>query len=123
MNFFLLCIPVLIISAVLFSERLTYRTHETGLILITGASTGIGRHAAEHLASKHKFTVLAGVRKDSDAADIVKMNIPNLKPILIDVANHDSCVSAVDTIKAMMTESGLPFVALVNNAGVSSKMP
>jgi len=38
----------------------------TGLVLVTGASTGIGRSTATHLASLG-FRVLAGVRKDLDA--------------------------------------------------------
>jgi NADPH:quinone reductase-like Zn-dependent oxidoreductase len=56
---FLLDIPFLI-------DRLTtmpYTVHTKGGVLITGASTGIGRDAAVALASKHKgFVVYAGVR-------------------------------------------------------------
>lgn len=91
-------------------------------MLITGASTGIGRHAAETLAAKHKFLVLAGVRKESDAENIRNMNIDNLQPIIIDVTSHESCVLAVDVIKKLMSDLNLPFVGLVNNAGIGRTM-
>ncbi len=124
MNWFLVTIPITLVAfAIFFCEQIRYKSHETGIVLITGASTGIGRHAAEFLANNHKYTVLAGVRKESDAQDILNMNIANLKPLIVDVTKHDSCVAAIDNIKELMKETSLPFVALVNNAGVSSKMP
>ena len=48
----------------------TYPVHTKGAILITGASTGIGLHAAQHLSALG-FRVYAGVRS-SQAAEQVK---------------------------------------------------
>ncbi len=41
-----------------FVERKKFQVNEVGIVLITGASTGIGRHAAEHIAKKHKVLML-----------------------------------------------------------------
>ncbi len=74
----------------LFGSK-TYTVHQSGIVVITGASIGIGRHAAEHLAQKYKsYLVLAGVRRASDAESIRDMRISNLQPIIIDVYRSDS---------------------------------
>lgn len=100
-----------------YISRVKYVSLSEGVIFITGASTGIGRHAAEYLASRHsKFVVLAGVRRHEDAAEITSLNISNLKPILIDVASHESCVRAIQELQSILESSNLPLVALVNNA-------
>lgn len=93
----------------------TYHVHKDGIVLITGASTGIGRHAAEYLADHTNFTVYAGVRKERDINDILSLNKPNLIPILLDVTSKESIEAAIKVIQA----SSKPFVALVNNAGIS----
>jgi NAD(P)-dependent dehydrogenase (short-subunit alcohol dehydrogenase family) len=95
---------------------------QTGIVVISGASSGIGRHAAVHLAG-NGYTVFAGVRKEADADSILNLQVKGLHPVLLDVTNHDSCVSALDTVKQFSRESGLPIVGLVNNAGVSRKFP
>lgn len=46
----------------LFTVRKEYTVHESGGIVVTGASTGIGRHAALALAKKG-YVVYAGCRK------------------------------------------------------------
>ncbi len=50
--------------------RPTYPVHRGGVVLITGASTGIGYDAALELM-KEGYYVLAGVRKESDIANFV----------------------------------------------------
>lgn len=40
-------------------------------VLVTGASTGIGRRITEHLSASG-FYVFAGARKDEDIADLSK---------------------------------------------------
>ena len=101
-----------------YISRVKYVSLSEGVIFITGASTGIGRHAAEYLASRHsKFVVLAGVRRHEDAAEITSLNISNLKPILIDVASHESCVRAIQVLQSILeTSNPSTSVALVNNA-------
>ena len=105
----------------LFGSK-TYTVHQSGIVVITGASTGIGRHAAEHLAQKYKsYLVLAGVRRASDAESIRDMGISNLQPIIVDVTDHDSVVRAVDEVKALIEKTALSLIAVVNNAGIAQK--
>lgn len=90
--------------------------HREGLVVITGASTGIGRSAAEALATQYPgLTVLAGVRREADAASIRASGLANLRPITLDVASGDSVSLAVNEIEAM----NMAVVGLVNNAGVA----
>ena len=53
---------VVLHQVVLFATRKEYTVHESGGIVVTGASSGIGRHAALALAKKG-FVVYAGCRK------------------------------------------------------------
>lgn len=113
----------LVAVLVYFAERREYTVHREGIVLITGASTGIGRDAAEYLASNSDYLVLAGVRKQSDYNSIVEMNKSNLLPLTVDVTSHESCVSAIDQIRSLSESKGLPFVGLVNNAGLGGFNP
>jgi len=54
-------------------------------VLITGASTGIGRSAAEYLAGQG-WRVFAGVRKFEDAETLDRLN-RNIFPLILDVAD------------------------------------
>lgn len=94
------------------------RVYDQGVVVVTGASSGIGKDAAEYIANRG-FTVLAGVRKESDAERIRAMGYTNLLPLMIDVTNHEQCVAALEVVKHTMLEKDLPFVGLINNAGIS----
>ena len=80
-------------------------------ILVTGASTGIGRHLAESLAAAGHH-VYAGARKEKDLAELGA--IENITAVQLDVTKQDQ----VDAAVAMITEKGTGLYALVNNAGV-----
>ena len=80
-------------------------------ILVTGASTGIGRHLAETLAETG-YHVYAGARKDKDLAALDA--IDNVTAVRLDVTNQDQ----VDAVVEMIGEKGTGLYALVNNAGV-----
>jgi NAD(P)-dependent dehydrogenase (short-subunit alcohol dehydrogenase family) len=80
-------------------------------ILVTGASTGIGRHLAETLA-ENGYHVYAGARKDKDLAALDA--IDNVTAVRLDVTNQDQ----VDAVVEMIGEEGTGLYALVNNAGV-----
>lgn len=115
---------VVVAAALVYkAERKEYPPHTSGIILITGASSGIGRDAAEHLAKNYNFLVLAGVRKESDFQKIQEQNHKNLLPLIIDVSSHESCVHAVEKLKELIDKHNLPFVGLVNNAGVGEFNP
>ena len=85
-------------------------------VLITGASTGLGRAMAELLASKGHF-VYAGARKDKDIAELSA--IENIQGIRLDVTVQSDIDAAVKTI----TEAGRGLYGLVNNAGVGVIYP
>ena len=85
-------------------------------VLITGASTGIGRHATETLAAKGYF-IYAGARKQ---ADLDALNeIPNVQAIRLDVTKQEDVDAAVETVR----KGGRGLYGLVNNAGVGSGGP
>jgi NAD(P)-dependent dehydrogenase (short-subunit alcohol dehydrogenase family) len=89
--------------------------------LVTGASSGIGRHLAELLAAAGAKVGLAARRLDllADAArDIAAAGGESL-PISLDVTQSDSVVAAVAKAES---ELG-PLTILVNNAGVVVSKP
>lgn len=81
-------------------------------VLVTGASTGIGRSIALMLA-EHGMTVYAGVRKAEDGEDLAEAAVGVLKPVRLDVTS-DADIEG--TLKTIAGDGGLG--ALVNNAGV-----
>jgi len=80
-------------------------------VLVTGASTGIGRKMTELLASKG-YLVYAGARKPEDLAALNR--IPNVQSIKLDVTNPAEIAAAVATVE----KAGRGLYGLVNNAGV-----
>lgn len=89
---------------------------EQKAVLITGASTGIGRNMAERLAEEGHF-VYAGARKDKDLAELDA--IENIKAVRLDVTKQDD----VDAVVVLITEEGRGLWGLVNNAGVATSGP
>ena len=80
-------------------------------ILITGASSGIGRKTAEVLAAEGYF-VFAGARKEKDLKELSAMD--NIQGIRLDVTVQADIDAAVKTVE----EAGLGLYGLINNAGV-----
>lgn len=80
-------------------------------VLVTGASSGLGRVTAETLAARGYF-VYAGARKDADLAELDA--IENIQAVRLDVNQQDQIDAAVTTIR----EAGRGLYGLVNNAGV-----
>jgi NAD(P)-dependent dehydrogenase (short-subunit alcohol dehydrogenase family) len=78
------------------------------LALVTGASTGIGRACALHLAGLG-FHVLAGVRDQADAPD-------NLEALRLDVTSEPDVAAAAERV-------GGELHVLVNNAGIAISGP
>ena len=97
--------------------RKAFPVHKKGIILLTGASSGIGRHTAEHL-TKVGYTVVGTVISEKEMDELKSENIRNLIPIVVDVTNHDHCNTAINTIEKEMRARNLPLVAVVNNAGI-----
>ncbi|PNU03116.1 2-deoxy-D-gluconate 3-dehydrogenase [Novosphingobium guangzhouense] len=83
-------------------------------ILVTGASSGLGRHFAQVLAANGANVVLAARRRD--ALEQLAAEIGSAaKVVALDVTDPESVCNAV-------AEAG-PIDVLVNNAGVSSAQP
>lgn len=80
-------------------------------VLVTGASSGIGRNLAETLAANGYF-VYAGARKQADLDALNK--IPNIQSLRLDVTKQDEIDAAVKTVRA----GGKGLYGLVNNAGI-----
>ncbi len=85
-------------------------------VLITGASSGLGRAMAETLAANGYF-VYAGARKDKDLEELTA--IDNIQGVRLDVNKQDQIDAAVKTISA----AGRGLYGLVNNAGVVVVQP
>ena len=89
--------------------------------LVTGASSGIGRHIAELLAAAGAKVALAARRGErlAEAAREIEAAGGECRPIACDVTRPDSVAAAV---AAAETELG-PLTILVNNAGVVVSKP
>jgi NAD(P)-dependent dehydrogenase (short-subunit alcohol dehydrogenase family) len=85
-------------------------------VLVTGASTGIGRKITERLAADGHF-VYAGARKPQDLEALGRL--ANVQAIKLDVTNASDIAAAVATI----TQAGRGLYGVVNNAGVAVSGP
>jgi NAD(P)-dependent dehydrogenase (short-subunit alcohol dehydrogenase family) len=83
--------------------------------LVTGTSTGIGEACATRLAGLG-WTVFAGVRRTEDGERLKTQIIGDVRPVILDVSNHDDIQRVIDVIATEVGSHGLQ--ALVNNAGV-----
>lgn len=84
-------------------------------VLITGASTGIGKAAALHLDGMG-FRVFAGMRRDRDAEALRNESRGRITPLTIDVTKPDTLAAAAMVVEAV-SSGGL--WGLVNNAGIA----
>lgn len=85
-------------------------------IMVTGASTGIGRFTSEYLADIG-FSVYACARKDKDLAALGKIN--HITPLRLDITKEEEIAAAVEVIE----KTGTGLYALVNNAGITKGGP
>ncbi len=88
-------------------------------VLITGASTGIGRATALRLDAAG-WRVFAGVRKEADAEGLRVAASERLVPLILDITEAEQIAAAAERIAAE-AEGGLD--GLVNNAGVAIPGP
>jgi NAD(P)-dependent dehydrogenase (short-subunit alcohol dehydrogenase family) len=89
-------------------------------ILITGATSGIGRDAAVRLA-RAGHLVLAGGRRADALADLARAAGGRVEPVVLDVADPASVAAARELVERGTRGRGLD--VLVNNAGYALPGP
>jgi NAD(P)-dependent dehydrogenase (short-subunit alcohol dehydrogenase family) len=87
------------------------------LVVVSGASTGMGAATAKELARKG-FYVLAGVRRDMD---VDALRAEGIEPQILDIT-VDSHIAAIAD-RVARDPLGRPLRALINNAGISVNAP
>jgi NAD(P)-dependent dehydrogenase (short-subunit alcohol dehydrogenase family) len=85
----------------------------SGIVLVTGASSGIGEATALHL-KELGFDAVAAVRKDEDAERLAGRG---LRTVRLDVTDTDSIAAAREEV------GDGPLAGLVNNAGIAVAAP
>lgn len=88
-------------------------------VLVTGASTGIGRATALRLDAAG-WRVFAGVRRESDAESLREAGSERIAPLAVDVTDGGQIAAAAERIGA---ETGGRLDGLVNNAGIAIPGP
>ena len=87
------------------------------LIVVTGASTGMGAATARELARRGSH-VLAGVRRDVDA-DALRGD--GIEPHILDITVESDVAAIAERVEN--DPQGRPLRALINNAGVAINAP
>lgn len=85
-------------------------------VVVTGASTGIGRAAAEALVAQG-FHVFGSVRKPADGQSLREQLGEHVTPLQFDVTDAEAIAAAVPVVQEFVGDDTL--AGLVNNAGVA----
>lgn len=88
-----------------------------GGVVVTGASTGIGRATALRLAAVG-FRVFGTVRRETDAPGL---RAEQVEPVSLEVTDPASIAAARDRVLAALGDT--PLLGLVNNAGAPAAGP
>eukprot|EP00884_Botryococcus_braunii_P005714 jgi/Botrbrau1/15143/Bobra.0149s0013.1 len=89
-------------------------------VVVTGASTGIGKGLCQLLTSKGYF-VFGSVRKERDGMDLRRELGEQFSPLLFDVTNQQQVHDASQKVREAL--GGQTLFGLVNNAGVANGGP
>jgi NAD(P)-dependent dehydrogenase (short-subunit alcohol dehydrogenase family) len=89
-------------------------------VVITGASTGIGRATAKLLLARG-FRVFGSVRKQADAISLKTEFGADFIPLLFDVTDEAAVLAAAGEVRAAL--NGETLAGLVNNAGIAVAGP
>ncbi len=96
------------------------RIDRNELIVVTGASTGIGAATVNELA-RRGFHVLAGVRREVDADALRGLGIEGIEPCILDIIVESDITAIADRVAR--DPQRRPLRALVNNAGIAINAP
>src|SRR3712207_2967773 len=77
-----------------------------GAVVITGASTGIGRACTLSLGALD-FQVFAGVRRAEDGESLRRATSARLTPVFIEVTDEQSIAAAVESVWREVGDAGL----------------
>ena len=89
-------------------------------VVVSGASTGIGKATALHLDSLG-LRVFAGVRRDEDGEALRRDSSDRLTPVRLDVTNADEVAAVARQVGEAVQDSRL--AGIVNNAGIAVAGP
>lgn len=89
-------------------------------VLVTGASSGIGRGTARVLVGRG-VRVFGSVRREADAERLQTELGPLFTPLVFDITDEGAVGQAADRVRAAL--KGVRLGGLVNNAGVSAPAP
>jgi NAD(P)-dependent dehydrogenase (short-subunit alcohol dehydrogenase family) len=92
-------------------------SHQKEIMVVSGASTGMGAATARQLAARG-YHVLAGVRREQDGRAI---RADGIEPVILDITRPEHISALVDRITS--DPDRRPVRALVNNAGISINAP
>jgi short-subunit dehydrogenase len=103
-----------------------YPTNAGGVVVLTGATSGLGKDAAFFLA-KQGYYVIAGARNDAKAKilqdEATAAGVADrLQAIALEAGNDSHYTNAVSVAEAAMGRESVPFAGLINNAGVHNRM-
>lgn len=96
---------------------MTNSLREQEIVVVTGASSGIGAATAKEMAQRG-YHVLAGVRREQDANEL---RTANIEPVILDITSQSDITAVADRINN--DPLGRPLRALVNNAGKGANAP
>ena len=115
---FFLCFLFLLLMHIYYNN---YEVNEKGAILITGCSSGLGKHMSL-LLNNLGYTVYATVRNDKDKTNL-KDICPKLRVLKLDVRDKKQCEKIINQIEQELINDNLNLIGLINNAGISRRMP
>lgn len=123
----LLIQPVVALSRMIIRQNSPKRFFEGKTVLITGASSGIGRALAKHLAGLGSNLILSSRSKDKleEVSSEIKKVKPSCKVATVDfdISQYTKVSEFIVSVKEKLLSLQLPaqIDILVNNAGVSSR--
>jgi 3-hydroxy acid dehydrogenase / malonic semialdehyde reductase len=104
-----------LIKSIFFIQR--FAIMDKGIVLITGATSGIGHATAELLAENGFRLILTGRR--TDRLEGLKKRLDKLTPVRIlgfDIRKMDEVLKAVDSLEGEWSDISI----LINNAGLAA---
>ena len=92
-------------------------SHQNEIMVVSGASTGMGAATARELAARG-YHILAGVRRERDA-DAIRAD--GIESVILDLTRPEHLRALVDRIAS--DPDHRPLRALINNAGIAVNAP